>query len=204
MGNVRDAGVARPVFLAGMLNLRLAQAAVGDLVLELRSKPPPADLRDSLARVLRDPSLQLAHWLPDSGCTPIRTEARSSCPTWKAGRRRWAIGRAPLLSRDPATSLALTAGHGDASHRRGRAAASVQTLRVAPRGGGVGEVDVPLKPVEVAVAVGVGIGGVCSGSEHLFAVVEEVVVLVRVTDCVRRPAGSLRGSVSFATSIPSR
>ena len=37
------------------------------LFLELRGDPPPADLRDALARALRDPSLTLAYWLPEFG-----------------------------------------------------------------------------------------------------------------------------------------
>jgi signal transduction histidine kinase len=60
-------GVAPLVFLAALLNARLARSAVGDLVLELRADPAPADLRHSLARALRDPSLELAYWLPDFG-----------------------------------------------------------------------------------------------------------------------------------------
>ncbi|HEY7707793.1 MAG TPA: sensor histidine kinase [Gaiellaceae bacterium] len=60
-------GVAPLVFLFALLNARLARSAVGDLVLELRAEPPPADLRDSLARALNDPSLELAYWLPDFG-----------------------------------------------------------------------------------------------------------------------------------------
>jgi signal transduction histidine kinase len=60
-------GVAPLVFLAALLNARLARSAVGDLVLELHAEPAPADLRDSLARALRDPSLELAYWLPDFG-----------------------------------------------------------------------------------------------------------------------------------------
>jgi signal transduction histidine kinase len=60
-------GAAPLVFLAALLNVRLARSAVGDLVQELRSDPAPADLRDSLARALRDPSLELAYWLPDFG-----------------------------------------------------------------------------------------------------------------------------------------
>jgi signal transduction histidine kinase len=55
------------VFLAALLNARLARSAVGDLLLELRAEPAPEDLRDSLARALRDPSLELAYWLPDYG-----------------------------------------------------------------------------------------------------------------------------------------
>jgi signal transduction histidine kinase len=55
------------VFLAALLNARLARSAVGDLLLELRTEPAPTDLRDALARALRDPSLELAYWLPDFG-----------------------------------------------------------------------------------------------------------------------------------------
>jgi signal transduction histidine kinase len=55
------------VFLAALLNARLARSAVGDLMLELHSEPAPTDLRDALARALRDPSLELAYWLPNYG-----------------------------------------------------------------------------------------------------------------------------------------
>ena len=58
-------GLAPVVFLAVLLKARLAQSSLGDLLLELRAEPPPADLRDALARSLRDSSLQLAYWLPD-------------------------------------------------------------------------------------------------------------------------------------------
>jgi signal transduction histidine kinase len=53
------------VFLAGLLQARLAQSALGDLVVELRADLAPSDLRDALARALRDPSLELAYWLPE-------------------------------------------------------------------------------------------------------------------------------------------
>ncbi len=59
--------LAPVVFLAALLNERLARSAVGDLMLELRAEPAPADLRDALSRALRDPSLELAYWLPDYG-----------------------------------------------------------------------------------------------------------------------------------------
>ncbi len=58
-------GLAPLVFLAGLLTARLRQASVGDLLLELHNHPAPADLRAALARALRDPSLELAYWLPD-------------------------------------------------------------------------------------------------------------------------------------------
>ena len=61
-------GLAPLVFLAALLKARLDRSSVGDLFLELRSEPAPGDLRDALARALRDPSLQLAYWLPDYEC----------------------------------------------------------------------------------------------------------------------------------------
>jgi signal transduction histidine kinase len=60
-------GLSPIAFLTGLLGARLARSAVGDLVLELDSEPAPADLRDALARALRDPTLELAYWLPDYG-----------------------------------------------------------------------------------------------------------------------------------------
>jgi signal transduction histidine kinase len=58
-------GLAPIVFLVGLLQARLARSAIGDLFLELRANPVPADLRASLARALRDPSLTLVYWLPE-------------------------------------------------------------------------------------------------------------------------------------------
>jgi signal transduction histidine kinase len=57
--------LAPTVFLIGLLGARLARSALGDLVVELRADLTPADLRDALARSLRDPSLELAYWLPE-------------------------------------------------------------------------------------------------------------------------------------------
>ena len=52
------------VVLAGILRARLARSTVGELFVELRADPSLPDLRDALARALRDPSLTLAYWLP--------------------------------------------------------------------------------------------------------------------------------------------
>jgi signal transduction histidine kinase len=57
--------LAPVVFLIGLLQARLARSALADLVVELRSDLAPSDLRDALARTLRDPSLDLAYWLPE-------------------------------------------------------------------------------------------------------------------------------------------
>jgi signal transduction histidine kinase len=58
-------GLAPAAFLIGLLNARLARSTLADLLVDMRSDPPPADLRDALARALRDPSLTLAYWLPE-------------------------------------------------------------------------------------------------------------------------------------------
>jgi signal transduction histidine kinase len=58
-------GLAPAAFLFGLLSARLARSALADLLLEMRAEPAPGDLRDALARALRDPSLTLAYWLPE-------------------------------------------------------------------------------------------------------------------------------------------
>jgi signal transduction histidine kinase len=63
---VLGAFVAIPlVVLTGILRSRLARSSVGELFVELHADPAPAELRDALARALRDPSLVLAYWLPE-------------------------------------------------------------------------------------------------------------------------------------------
>jgi len=59
-------GLAPIAFLFALLDARLAQSGVAGLLVELRADPAP-DLRDALARALRDPSLTLAYWLPKYG-----------------------------------------------------------------------------------------------------------------------------------------
>jgi signal transduction histidine kinase len=59
-------GLAPLAFLVGLLQARLARSAIGELVIELRGDPAPGDLRDALARALRDRSLELAYWRPDA------------------------------------------------------------------------------------------------------------------------------------------
>jgi signal transduction histidine kinase len=50
----------------GLLLGRSARTAVADLVVELE-RTPPGRVRETLARTLGDPSLELALWLPESG-----------------------------------------------------------------------------------------------------------------------------------------
>jgi signal transduction histidine kinase len=59
------AGLAIPLSLGfGLLWGRTARSAAADLVVELE-QTPPGRVRDALARVLGDPSLELALWLPE-------------------------------------------------------------------------------------------------------------------------------------------
>jgi signal transduction histidine kinase len=58
-------GLAPAAFLVGLLSARLARSSLAELLVEMRADPAPADLRDALARALRDPSLTLAYWLPE-------------------------------------------------------------------------------------------------------------------------------------------
>ncbi len=58
-------GLAPAAFLIGLLSARLARSTLADLLVDMRAEPKPADLRDALARALRDPSLTLAYWLPE-------------------------------------------------------------------------------------------------------------------------------------------
>jgi signal transduction histidine kinase len=57
-------GLAPVVFLIGLLDMRLARTDIGGLLVEL-DRDPTLDLQAPLARALRDPSLELAYWLPD-------------------------------------------------------------------------------------------------------------------------------------------
>ena len=51
--------------LAGLLRTRLARAGVADLVVRLGAGVGPGQLRDVLADVLGDPSLDVAYWVPE-------------------------------------------------------------------------------------------------------------------------------------------
>jgi signal transduction histidine kinase len=53
------------IFLVGILRARLARSAIGDLLVDLREPAEPGALRDALARALRDPTLELAYWVPE-------------------------------------------------------------------------------------------------------------------------------------------
>src|SRR5207249_10219218 len=91
--------------LIGVLRARLGRAAVEGLVVELSRLPVTGTLRDSLARTVGDPTLELALALPDGSYVDSRG-AGLSLPPPSSGRSVTAIeadGR-PLaaLIHDPA------------------------------------------------------------------------------------------------------
>jgi signal transduction histidine kinase len=94
-------GVAPVLLLVGHLRARLARSAVGELFVELRRDPEPAELEQALARALGDPSLTLAYWLPEFG-TYADPEGRAvTLPEPSAARA------VTLIERDGACVAAL-------------------------------------------------------------------------------------------------
>jgi len=99
-------GLAPLAFLVGLLQARLARSAVGDLLVELRADPAPSDLRDALARALRDPSLRLAYWLPQFRSWADLDGRAMELPSEDSGRATTLIDRdgerVAALLHDPA------------------------------------------------------------------------------------------------------
>jgi signal transduction histidine kinase len=59
-------GLVPYLFLGTLIRARVIQSgAVSELVARLTETPQHGELRDALARALRDPSLELAYWLPE-------------------------------------------------------------------------------------------------------------------------------------------
>jgi signal transduction histidine kinase len=105
-------GLAPLVFLAGLLDARMARSAVGDVFVELRANPAPAELRAALARALRDPSLTLAYWMPEFETwadvdgqpfeMPNGNGSRAVTPVDRDGQRVAALVHDASLRDDPA------------------------------------------------------------------------------------------------------
>lgn len=104
---VQGALIAIPlVVLTGILRTRLAWSSVGDLFVELRADPGPAELRDALARALRDPSLALAYWVPQFRSWAELNGRAMELPRHGSGRETKVIerdgARVAALVHDPA------------------------------------------------------------------------------------------------------
>src|SRR6266511_3704033 len=114
-------GVVPVVFLIGVLHDRLVRSGVGELFLELRADPAPADLRDALARALRDPSLILAYWLPDFGSYADQDggSARAATIGAQSPRRCAAPTGCAVAAVEPARGGACRTAQRDGSARAG-------------------------------------------------------------------------------------
>ena len=101
-------GLAPAAFLVGLLDARLTRSSVADLFIDLRARPAPTDLRDSLSKALRDPTLSLVYWLPEFDSWADLDGRRVALP--EQGRRR-----ATMIERDgePIAALLHDAGLND-------------------------------------------------------------------------------------------
>jgi signal transduction histidine kinase len=115
-------GLAPAAFLLGLFRARLARSSLGDLLVELRTQPAPADLRGALARALRDPSLTLAFWLPEFSSyadldgraveLPASERERAVTHIKRNGVRIAAMVHDPSLRDEPELLDAVAAGAG--------------------------------------------------------------------------------------------
>jgi signal transduction histidine kinase len=94
-------GLSPIALLVGLLSARLARANVGDLLVQLHGDPAPDELPKLFARALRDPSLELAYWLPEFGTWADLDGNPVELPTGDSGRV------ATLIERDGRRLAAL-------------------------------------------------------------------------------------------------
>ena len=97
-------------FLVGVVRTRLARSAVADLVVKMKEARAAAALRDSLARALHDPSLEVAYRLGDTDRfvdarghpvdLPDGDESRAVTMIERADRRIAALIHDPALLED--------------------------------------------------------------------------------------------------------
>ena len=101
---------ALPVgFAVGLLRSRLGRSQVADLVVELGEAQKPGRARDSLAAILRDPSLRIAYRIPDSPSyvdeagRPISIDepGRAVTPIERGGEQIAALVHDTALAGDP-------------------------------------------------------------------------------------------------------
>jgi hypothetical protein len=116
-------------FLVGVARTRLARSAVADLVIELGSTPPPGELLEALARALRDPSLKVAYWLPDTERYVDALGRTVSLPkaTTEAGRDDGRARWPPGCGADPRSGAASGPAPRPVGVRGGRAGTRERT-----------------------------------------------------------------------------
>jgi PAS domain S-box-containing protein len=109
-------------YLAALLRTRLARGAVTRLVLELSGAQAPGRLREAIGRALRDPSLQVAYWLPERETyvdvhgaevrLPAEGSGRAVTVVERDGRRVAALVHDPSLAEQRALVEGVAAAAG--------------------------------------------------------------------------------------------
>ena len=109
-------------FLLGVARTRLARSAVADLVTEIGQSSALGDLRAALARAFRDPSLEIAYWLPSEerfvdsegrpAALPASDAGRSVTMVEHEGRRIAALMHDPAVTDDVSLVRAVAAAAG--------------------------------------------------------------------------------------------
>jgi signal transduction histidine kinase len=143
-------GTVPIAFLVGILHARLARSAVSDLFVDLAPDPAPSDLRDALARALRDPSLTLAYWLPEFQSwadsdgqaveLPREDVTRATTLIDRDGAHVAALVHDPSLGEEPELLAAATAGAAIALDN-GRLHAELRARLVELKGSRAGVLD---------------------------------------------------------------
>jgi|SoiMetStandDraft_2_1073263.scaffolds.fasta_scaffold00115_8 signal transduction histidine kinase len=114
-------GLAPLAFIVALLHERLARSSLGGLFVDLHGDPEPFELRDALARALRDPSLTLAYWLPDFQSYVDLDGRKTELPVEsgrgvtlidRSGARVAALGHDAALEDEPELLEAVTAAAG--------------------------------------------------------------------------------------------
>ena len=97
-------------FAVGLLRSRFGRSKVGDLVVELGEAPESGRVRDTLVRILHDPSLRIAYRLPESGTyvdetgRPVSVDndsTRAITPVERGGEPIAALVHDPAVLQDP-------------------------------------------------------------------------------------------------------
>jgi signal transduction histidine kinase len=114
-------GVVPLAYLFGLFRARLARVGVSDLIVELGRGLEPGQLRDAIARALRDPSLELGYWIRDSNeyvdvdghlVAPLPADGRDVTILERHGRKVAALVHDAGLTEDPGLLDAVSSAAG--------------------------------------------------------------------------------------------
>ena len=114
-------GVVPIAYLFGLFRARMGRVGVSDLIVELGRGLEPGQLRDAIARSLRDPSLEVAYWIRDPDeyvdvnggpVSVVPTAERAVTLLERHGNKVAALVHDPALSEDPALLDAVSSAAG--------------------------------------------------------------------------------------------